>query len=116
MSAGSAETLEKLLGRPLTPAEVKAAFEAILAGTWTPVQVGAFAVALRMRGESAETIVAAVEAMRASMVAVDHDLPLVVDTCGTGGDGSQTLNLSSGAAVVVGLRRARCQARQPVRL
>jgi anthranilate phosphoribosyltransferase len=101
MSAGSAETLEKLLGRPLTPAEVKAAFEAILAGTWTPVQVGAFAVALRMRGESAETIVAAVEAMRASMVAVDHDLPLVVDTCGTGGDGSQTLNLSSGAAVVV---------------
>jgi len=102
MSADFAQILGKLLGRAaLSPDEVRAAFDAILAGTWTPVQVGGFAVALRMCGESAETIVAAAQAMRAAMIAVDHDLPLVVDTCGTGGDGSQTLNLSSGAAVVV---------------
>jgi anthranilate phosphoribosyltransferase len=82
-------------------AEVRAAFEAILAGAWTPVQVGAFAVALRMRGETPEMIVAAAEALRAAMSAVDHGLPLVVDTCGTGGDGARTLNLSTGAAVVV---------------
>src|SRR5258708_4540366 len=80
---------------------IRAAFEAILAGKWTPVQVGAFAVALRMRGESAEEIVGAAQAMRAAMLVVEHDLPIVVDTCGTGGDGAHTLNLSSAAAVVV---------------
>jgi anthranilate phosphoribosyltransferase len=80
---------------------VRMAFDAILLGDWTPVQVGAFAVALRMRGETAEAIVAAAEAMRATMTTVEHDLPVVVDTCGTGGDGSHTLNLSSAAAVVV---------------
>jgi anthranilate phosphoribosyltransferase len=82
-------------------ADVRAAFDAILAGSWTPVQVGAFAVALRMRGESAEAIVSAAEAMRATMTAVEHGLPVVVDTCGTGGDGAQTLNLSSAAAIIV---------------
>jgi anthranilate phosphoribosyltransferase len=54
-----------------------------------------------MAGETDEVVAAAVEAMRATMTAVDHDLPRVVDTCGTGGDGAHTLNLSSGAALVV---------------
>jgi anthranilate phosphoribosyltransferase len=85
----------------MTTPDVRAAFDAILSGAWTPVQVGAFAVALRMEGESHDVIFAAAEAMRAAMVAVEHNHPLVVDTCGTGGDGSSTLNLSSGAAVVV---------------
>jgi anthranilate phosphoribosyltransferase len=80
---------------------VRAAVDAILAGSWTPVQVAAFAVALRMRGESPEVIGAAAEAMRATMAVVAHELPVVLDTCGTGGDGSHTLNLSSAAAVVV---------------
>jgi anthranilate phosphoribosyltransferase len=65
------------------------------------VQVAAFAVALRMHGESAGAIVSAAEAMRATMTAVEHGLPVVLDTCGTGGDGAHTLNLSSAAAVVV---------------
>jgi anthranilate phosphoribosyltransferase len=81
--------------------DVRAAFDAILAGAWTPVQVGAFAVALRVRGETPEIIVAAAQAMRAVMTPVEHNLPVVVDTCGTGGDGSHTLNLSSASAVVV---------------
>jgi anthranilate phosphoribosyltransferase len=89
------------LGERVDPADVRAAFDAILAGSWTAVQVGAFAVALRMRGESAEVIGAAAEAMRAAMTAVEHGLPVVMDTCGTGGDGAQTLNLSSAAAIVV---------------
>jgi len=88
-------------GEALAPEEVRAAFDAILAGEWTPVQVAGFAVALRVRGESAETIVAAAQAMRAKMSAVDHGLPAVVDTCGTGGDGAHTLNISSAAALVV---------------
>jgi anthranilate phosphoribosyltransferase len=83
------------------PATLRAAFDAIFAGAWTPVQIAGFAVALRMRGEDAETIAAAVHAMRAVMIPVDHGLPLVVDTCGTGGDGMGTLNLSTAAAVVV---------------
>jgi anthranilate phosphoribosyltransferase len=96
------EVISGLLARrPMTPPDVRAAFDAILSGAWTPVQVAAFAVALRMGGESHEIIVAAAEAMRAAMVSVEHNLPLVVDTCGTGGDGSSSLNLSSGAAVVV---------------
>lgn len=82
-------------------AAIRAAFDAILAGAWTPVQVAGFAVALRMRGEDAVTIAAAAEAMRAVMVEVEHGLPAVLDTCGTGGDGLGTLNLSTAAAVVV---------------
>jgi anthranilate phosphoribosyltransferase len=63
--------------------------------------VAGLAVALRVRGETAEIIQAAVESLRAVMVAVDHGLPLVVDTCGTGGDGLGTLNVSTAAALVV---------------
>ena len=102
MSASFPAMLARLLGgEPVATGDVRTAFDAILAGEWTPVQVGAFAVALRMRGETAEAIVAAAEAMRAAMAAVDHGLPVVVDTCGTGGDGAHTLNISSAAAVVV---------------
>ena len=53
-------------------AQVGAAFGAVLAGAWTPVQIGAFAAALRMQGESAETIVAAAHALRSVMTSVDH--------------------------------------------
>jgi anthranilate phosphoribosyltransferase len=96
-----ASVLARALARQIGPEDVRAAFDAILAGAWTPVQVGAFAVALRMGGESAEVIVSAAQAMRDAMTAVEHSLPVVVDTCGTGGDGAHTLNISSAAAVVV---------------
>src|ERR1019366_2281878 len=105
MSAEFGRVLGRLLAReanaPIGAAEVRDAFDAILSGAWTPVQIGAFAVALRMAGETAEVIAGAAGAMRAAMAVVDHDFPLVVDTCGTGGDGSHTLNISTGAAVVV---------------
>jgi anthranilate phosphoribosyltransferase len=102
VSAAFAPLLSALLsGGNLSRDEVRGAFDAILEGAWSPVQVAGFAVALRMRGESAETIVAAAEAMRAAMHAVDHGLEVVVDTCGTGGDGAHTLNISSAAALVV---------------
>jgi anthranilate phosphoribosyltransferase len=96
-----APVLARALVRHIEPHEVRAAFDAILSGAWTPVQVAAFAVALRMSGETAEQIVAAAKAMRDAMTPVEHGLPVVVDTCGTGGDGAHTLNLSSAAAVVV---------------
>jgi anthranilate phosphoribosyltransferase len=84
-----------------TPRTVRAAFEAILAGNWKPAQIAGFVVALRMRGETAAIIAPAVEAMRATMVPVEHGLPATLDTCGTGGDGLGTLNVSTAAAVVV---------------
>jgi anthranilate phosphoribosyltransferase len=84
----------------ISPETVRRVFQAILAGQWTPVQVAGFVVALRMAKETAEVIAAAAAAMREAMVAVDHGLERVLDTCGTGGDGLATLNLSTGAAVI----------------
>jgi anthranilate phosphoribosyltransferase len=87
-------------GHPLSRAVARQCFESILSGSWTPVQVAGFAVALRSRGETSEIISGATEAMRHAMLPVTHDFPLLLDTCGTGGDGSQSLNLSSGAAII----------------
>jgi anthranilate phosphoribosyltransferase len=79
---------------------VRRVFDAIFAGAWTPAQIGAFLACLRQKPDSAEVIAAAAAAMRAVMVRVPHQLDVVLDTCGTGGDGSATLNLSTGAAVI----------------
>jgi anthranilate phosphoribosyltransferase len=96
-----AEIYARIEARAITPDEVRGAFEAILSGAWTPVQIGAFAASLRLHGETAEMIGAAAEALRAVMTPVEHGLPEVMDTCGTGGDGAHTLNVSTAAAVVV---------------
>ncbi len=101
MSAAFGALFARLEERGASPDDVRAAFEAILEGRWTPVQTAAFAVLLRLRGESSEVIVAAAQVLRSRMSALDHGLPMVVDTCGTGGDGAHTLNLSTAAAVVV---------------
>jgi len=95
------EIFAQLERRALGAAGVRDAFVAILEGAWTPVQIGAFATALRLQGESAELIVAAAEALLAVMSGVDHGLDEIVDTCGTGGDGAHTLNVSTAAAIVV---------------
>lgn len=95
------DVFERMIGGALTVADVRASFEAILAGAWTSVQIASFAVALRQRGETDEMLVAAAEALRSVMSAVDHGLDEVVDTCGTGGDGAHTLNVSTAAAIVV---------------
>ncbi|MGC4094698.1 MAG: anthranilate phosphoribosyltransferase [Polyangiaceae bacterium] len=84
----------------LSPVRVNQVFQAIFDGQWSPVQISGFLVGLRMAGESAEIIAAAASAMRAAMLRVEHRLPLVLDTCGTGGDHSGTLNLSTGAALI----------------
>jgi anthranilate phosphoribosyltransferase len=88
-------------GDALDTATIRAAFGAILAGEWSAVQIGAFATCLRLRGETSEMIVAAAEELRAVMTEVEHGLAEVVDTCGTGGDGAHTLNVSTAAAIVV---------------
>lgn len=86
-------------GQALDRAEARAAFEDLLSGEVTPVQAGAFLVALKVRGESTEEIVGAVEAMRARMVRVEGGAD-AVDVVGTGGDHSGSYNVSTLAAIL----------------
>ena len=81
-------------------ATVRRIFDGIFAGAWTPAQISGFLVGLRMNGDRAEVISAAAESMRSAMVRLEHDFDALLDTCGTGGDGSHTLNLSTGAAII----------------
>ena len=92
---------ELLTERTMSPLVARRVFDSILAGGWTPVQIGAFLVSLELLGQNAHVLGAAAKALRAAMVEVKHDLPLVVDTCGTGGDGKNTVNISTGAAIIV---------------
>jgi len=98
------EAIEKAVrGADLSEAEVRGAFNDIMTGTATPAQIGAFAVALRMKGETVGEITGAAIAMRERSVrisAVGAGREAVVDTCGTGGSGKNTFNISTAAAFV----------------
>ena len=86
-------------GRPLTAAEATTAFEIILNGEATAAQIGAFLTALRVRGETVDEIAAGVGVMRANAMKVKAPTH-VLDTCGTGGDGSGSYNISTAVALV----------------
>lgn len=88
-------------GRDLSPSDVEAAMDTILCGEATPAQVAAFIVGLRMKGESSDEIAAAARSLRKHCEAIrpNVDGPLL-DTCGTGGDGLHTFNISTASAVV----------------
>jgi anthranilate phosphoribosyltransferase len=89
-----------LEGRPLSRHEAREAVGAVLAGEATAAQLGAFLAALRVRGETVEELTGAAEAVRAAATRVVVAAPAVVDTCGTGGDGRGTFNISTAAAIV----------------
>lgn len=78
----------------------RSSFDAILGGQWSAVQIAAFLAALRVKGETPEVIEEAARSMRHAMVAVEHGFDELLDTCGTGGDGSSSVNLSTGAAII----------------
>jgi len=73
----------------------------IMSGETTPAQIGAYLTALRMKGETVDEIVGSARVMRDMATPVRVTDPLVVDTCGTGGDRSGTFNISTTAAFVV---------------
>jgi anthranilate phosphoribosyltransferase len=77
------------------------AIGAMMDSTWTAAQSGAFLAALATKGETSLEVVGAARAMRERAIALTHDLATVVDTCGTGGDGANTINVSTAAAFVV---------------
>ncbi len=89
-------------GQDLGHDEASAALSEILSGSAAPAQIAAFAVALRMKGETVEEMTALVRTMlaHAEAVPVPDEMDLV-DTCGTGGDRSRSVNVSTMAALVV---------------
>jgi anthranilate phosphoribosyltransferase len=98
-------------GESLDRDEARAAFELVMAGEASPVQVSALLMGLRAKGETAAEVAGVVEAMRGAMVRLDADDPAqLVDTCGTGGGSVQTFNISTAAALLAagaGLRVAK---------
>ncbi len=90
---------ELAAGRTLSEAEAEAAFEVMMDGGATPAQMGAFLMALRVRGETVEEIVGAARSLRNRARTIDAP-DGAVDTCGTGGDGAGTFNISTAAAFV----------------
>ncbi|WP_038040259.1 anthranilate phosphoribosyltransferase [Thermorudis peleae] len=97
------EAIRKVVaGETLTRDEAAQAMEAIMGGAATPAQIAGLLTALRVRGEREEEIAGFAETMRRFAVPVSLDLATpVVDTCGTGGDGGRTFNVSTAAAFVV---------------
>ena len=87
-------------GQSLSMEEAASVMEEIMDGQATPAQFGAFVTALRLKGETVEEIAGLARVMRAKAIPVTVAGPLV-DTCGTGGDGSSTFNISTTAAFVV---------------
>src|SRR5881409_3520561 len=86
-------------GKSLGEAEAERAFDVIMSGNATPSQMGAFLMALRVRGETVEEITGAARVMRAKALAIEAP-PGTIDTVGTGGDGSGTFNISTASALV----------------
>ena len=96
------EALSKVLdGEHLTRAEATAVMEEIMSGNATDAQIGAFLIALKLKGETVEEIAGSAQVMREKATRVPTRHEVVVDTCGTGGDGSGTFNISTTAAFVV---------------
>ena len=101
MAEGFKPLLAKLVdGRILSADEAHAFFAACLRGEPTPAQVAAAVTALRIRGETVEEITAFATAMREAARTLDHPYD-AIDTCGTGGDGQHTFNISTAAALVL---------------
>lgn len=92
-------------GRDLTFTEAEAAMNSIMSGAATQAQIGGYLTALRMKGETVSEIAGSARSMRAHVIPVKLPVTemgnMLVDTCGTGGDGKHTFNISTTAAFVV---------------
>jgi anthranilate phosphoribosyltransferase len=94
-------TIVKLAARhDLSCNEACAAIQAIMDGQTSDAEIAAFLTALHMKGETVDEIVGAATAMRARAVPIHSGVPGLLDTCGTGGDGASTFNISTAAALV----------------
>ncbi|MGE3475254.1 MAG: anthranilate phosphoribosyltransferase [Rhodospirillaceae bacterium] len=87
-------------GAALSESDAEAAFEVIMSGGATHAQMGAFLMALRVRGETVAELTGGARILRAKVLKVDAP-PGAIDTCGTGGDGAGTFNISTAVSLVV---------------
>ncbi len=95
---------EVINGRDLSMENAEAALDIIMRGEATPAQIGSYLTALRMKGETVDEIAGSARSMRSHAVRVEVPIDkgsVLVDTCGTGGDGKHTFNISTTAAFVV---------------
>jgi anthranilate phosphoribosyltransferase len=88
-------------GRDLTATQAEAVMEQIMSGGATQAQISGFLIAIRCKGETVEEVTGFARAMRRKAVPVRPHRTLLVDTCGTGGDGCGTINISTMTAFVV---------------
>lgn len=96
------QALTKIADRQhLTRAEMISVMNEIMEAVATPAQIGAFLTGLRMKGETVEEIAGAAEVVRSKLQPIRVDKAVFVDTCGTGGDGRNTFNISTASAFVV---------------
>ena len=87
-------------GEDLAADEMAAVIDAIMRGQWPDAQIALLLTALRAKGESCGEVAGAAMALRRHMTPIATRRSGLVDTCGTGGDGSQTFNISTAAAIV----------------
>jgi anthranilate phosphoribosyltransferase len=92
---------ELLEGQSMSAEQAEVVMNEIMSGSATSAQIAGFVVALRTKGETVDEITGCARAMRQAAVQVNPERTDVVDTCGTGGDGSGTFNISTTAAFVV---------------
>ena len=88
-------------GNNLTREETASVMDEVMSGGATDAQIAGFLVALKVKGESVEEVAGAADVMRRKATKIRTKHPVVVDTCGTGGDRSGTFNISTTAAFVV---------------
>lgn len=95
------QAIQRLMtGAHLGRSEMAEVMRDIADGQATPAQIGAFLTALRLKGETPEEIAGAAEVMRERVDRVRVPHPIFIDTCGTGGDGAHTFNISTASAFV----------------
>ncbi len=96
------QAIQQLLdGRSMSASQAEGVMDQVMNGGATPAQIAGFLIALRLKGETVDEIAGCARAMRRAAVAVNPLRADIVDTCGTGGDGAGTFNISTTTAFVV---------------